>query len=544
MPAKPETMHPVARAPSLETWTVRKPAVAAGGGVVTSQHHLASDIGARVLAEGGNAVDAAVSAGLAIGALEPWMSGLGGGGYMLVHLAERRETWCVEFGMRASRALDPSAYPLAGGADSDLFAWPAVLEERNVQGPLSIAVPGLVAGHALALERFGTRSWREALQPAIEQARAGMLVDWYATLKIASEARALARHPESARVYLPEGLPPSGVWGGPSPVLRLGRLADTLERLAHAGPRDFYEGEIAASLVRDAGEAGCPLTAGDLRGYRAALHPSLARRYRDATVHGPPGLSAGPTLMHALSLIASPLAGVRGKPDGSAYVAYAEALRRAWEHRLATLGDAGEAPPTHSACTTHLSVADGRGNAVALTQTLLSLFGSRVMLPRTGLMMNNGVMWFDPRPGRPNSIRPGRRPLSNMCPSIVERDDGAVFALGASGGRRILPAVFQMISFLVDYRLDLESVAHLPRIDASGGPEITADLALGHAVHARLAELGPVLVAPNTVSPVLYACPNLAARDPEHGVSRGAAYVHSPWAKASGATAASALDAT
>ena len=540
-PAK--TMHPVTRAPPVETWTLRKPAVAAAGGVVTSQHHLASDIGARILAEGGNAVDAAVGAGLAIGALEPWMSGLGGGGYMLVHLAQRRETWCVEFGMRASRALDPSAYPLAGGADSDLFAWPAVLEERNVQGPLSIAVPGLVAGHALALERFGTRSWRDALQPAIEQARAGLRVDWYATLKIASEARALVRWPESARVFLPEGLPPSGSWGGPAPVLRLGRLADTLERLAHAGPRDFYQGEVASGLVRDAGEAGCPLTAGDLRAYRATLRPALARRYRDATIHGAPGLSAGPTLMHALSLIASPLAGASGKPDGSAYVAYAEALREAWEHRLATLGDAGEAP-ARPACTTHLSVTDGRGNAVALTQTLLSLFGSRVMLPRSGLMMNNGVMWFDPRPGRPNSIRPGRRPLSNMCPSIVERDDGTVFALGASGGRRILPAVFQMISFLVDYRLDLESVAHLPRIDASGGPGITADPALGPAVHARLAELGPVLVAPDTVSPALYACPNLAARDPKRGVSRGAAWVPSPWAKASGAAAATAPGAT
>ena len=532
-------MHPVTISPSVETWTLRKPAVAARGGVVTSQHHLASDIGAKVLAEGGNAVDAAVSAGLAIGTLEPWMSGLGGGGYLLVRLAQQRETWCVEFGMRASRDLDPSAYPLAGGADSDLFAWPAVLDQRNVQGPLSIAVPGLVAGHALALERFGTRSWRDALQPAIEQARAGLRVDWYTTLKIASEARALARHPESARTYLPEGLPPSAVWDGPAPVLRLGRLADTLERLAHAGPRDFYEGEVAVSLVQDAREAGCPLSAGDLRAYRAALHASLARRYRDATVHGAPGLTAGPTLMHALSLITSPLAGVSGKPDAAAYRAYAEALRNAYEHRLATLGEAPEAP-AHPACTTHLSVVDGRGNAVALTQTLLSLFGSRVMFPRTGLMMNNGVMWFDPRPGRPNSIRPGLRPLSNMCPSIVERGDGATFALGASGGRRILPAVFQMVSFLVDYGADLESVAHLPRIDVSGGPEITADPALGHATHARLAELGPVLVAPNAVSPALYACPNLAACDPERGVATGAAYVPSPWAKASGASVAGA----
>ena len=155
-------------------------------GMVVSGSVPATRAGVEILEAGGNAVDAAVTAGLAIGTVEPWMSGLGGCGYMMVYLAESQQTWCVEFGVRASRQLDPDSYPLVDGADSDLFAWPAVQGDANVQGPLSIAVPGMVAGHAAALERFGTRSWQEALAPAIEHAKAGLLVDWYATLKIAS----------------------------------------------------------------------------------------------------------------------------------------------------------------------------------------------------------------------------------------------------------------------------------------------------------------------------------------------------------------------
>ena len=196
-------MSPPAVHPAYESWSIRKPEVRAAGGVVASQHHLASEIGARVLEDGGNAVDAAVATGLAIGTVEPWMSGLGGGGFMIVHVAAERRAWAVEFGMRAPRGIDPAAYPLAQGVDADLFGWPAVVEDRNVLGPLSIAVPGFVAGHAAALERFGTYAWRDAIAPAVELAQRGMAVDWYATLKIASEAASLARFPETARVYLP-----------------------------------------------------------------------------------------------------------------------------------------------------------------------------------------------------------------------------------------------------------------------------------------------------------------------------------------------------
>ena len=516
--------------PGRETWWVRKPALESAAGIVASQHYRASEVGAQVLAEGGNAVDAAVSAGLAIGTLEPWMSGLGGGGFMVVYEAAARRAWCIEFGMRASTDIDPADYPLASGAgtDTDLFAWPAVEGERNVSGPRSVAVPGFVAGHALALERFGTRSWSEALGPAIRLAQCGLAVDWYATLKIASEARTLACDAESARVYLADGQPPVAAWGGELPSIRLGQLASTLERLAAAGPRDFYEGAIASALVADARVLGVRLNADDLRACRARLRPADTFGYRGATVHAATGLSAGPTLRHALSLLAPRLEGL-GSPGASAYLAYADVLGKAYRHRLERLGEGGDAG---RGCTTHLSVVDRQGNMVALTQTLLSLFGSKVMFPRTGILMNNGIMWFDPRPGRPNSIAPGRRPLSNMCPAIAEREDGFRTAVGASGGRRILPAVFQLLSFMLDFRMDVEDAVHQPRIDASGEPALDIDAGLGEAVIDALAAEHAVRVRGNAVYPSWFACPNVVARDAARGVNRGGAFVMSPWASA------------
>lgn len=513
---------------TIETWVIRKPAVETHGGLVASQHHAASDIGAQVLADGGNAVDAAVTAGLAIGTVEPWMSGLGGGGCMLVYVARERAAYAVDFGMRAPAALDPADYSVVAGRDSDLFGWPAVLEDRNVMGPSSFAVPGFVAGHALALERFGTRSWAQALAPAIELAEAGFAVDWYGTLKIAGEARVLSRYPESARVFLPGGNVPAGTWGGTPPRITLGKLAQTLGQLAEAGPRDFYEGEIAEAIAGDAAALGSPLAGADLADYRASVIPIEPESYRGATVHAAPPLTGGPTLLRALALLAGGWT-PGPAPAADAYAAYARCLLDAYTERLATHGDAARS----ESCTTHLSVVDREGNLVALTQTLLSVFGSKVILPRSGILMNNGIMWFDPRPGRPNSLGPGKRPLANMCPTIVERDDGLAFALGASGGRRIIAAILQLVSFLVDFRMSIDAAVHQPRIDVSGAAAVIADGKLPPAVLSALARDHELCTETHGVYPALFACPNIAARDHGRGVSIGAAFVMSPWAKVS-----------
>ena len=210
------------------------------------------------------------------------------------------------------------------------------------------------------------------MAPAVELAQRGMTVDWYATLRIAGEAASLARFPETARVYLPGGRVPAPGWGGPAPVIRLGALGETLARLREAGPRDLYEGETARMIVRDCNDAGSPLSAADLAGYAARIADADRHQYRDALVHAAPGLSAGPTLRYALTLLGERFAPAGARPDAGAYLAYASCLLDAWRHRLATMGDVDDSPAP--GCTTHLGVADKDGNVVALTQTLLSIF--------------------------------------------------------------------------------------------------------------------------------------------------------------------------
>ena len=179
-------------------------------------------------------------------------------------------------------------------------------------------------------------------------------------------------------------------------------------------------------------------------------------------------------------------------------------------------------------CTTHLNVIDRDGNVVSLTQTLLSIFGSKVVLPETGVLMNNGIMWFDPRPGRANSIAAGKWPLSNMCPVIVHHANGDKTALGASGGRRIMPAVFQLISFLVDAGMSLADAIHWPRIDVSGSDLVSLDDRLDPVVRASIRSQWPVRTVGHGVYPSLFACPSVARMERHRGRTSGVAYVLSP----------------
>jgi gamma-glutamyltranspeptidase/glutathione hydrolase len=500
-----------------------------------AQHAQAAAVGAAILAQGGNAIDAAIATGFAVSALEPWMSGLGGGGYMTVRLANGTRTETVDFGMPAPAKLDPKAYALEGGENltaGGMFDWPKVVEDRNITGPMSVGVPGQVDGMRAAHEAWGTLPWGDLIEPARQLATDGLYLDWYAAHSILLGVRDLAKFPESRRVYLADGLPPVPR-GEEGPVLRLqlGRLAETLARLQSAGPRDFYEGELARKVARDMRDAGGFLDEKDLAGYRARIEPSLAIPYRDVEVSVAPGLTAGPTLERLLSLWTDELKPRGTTPDGDAYATYATTIERVYRERLTTLGDDSEARPV-PACTTHLSVVDRDGTMVALTQTLLARFGSKLMLPSTGIMMNNAMMWFDPRPGKPNSIAPARRPLSNMCPVVLARNGRGVAALGASGGRRIMPAVAQMISFLVDYRLELDAAMHLPRINATGVGRTTVDPALPAGTLAAIGARIETVPGERSVYPVLYASPQVVTRDSSTGINAGAAEPALPWSGA------------
>lgn len=515
-----------------EHFTVSKPAVSSRRGLVSAQHHEAAAAGAEVLRRGGNAVDAAVATALALGAVEPWMSGIGGGGFMQIYDARTGRVSGVDFGMVAPKALDPSRYALAAGTAAEAgsfigFVWKRVIEDRNMKGAESVCVPGAVAGLALALEKFGTLSWAEAIEPAVGLAEQGLAIDWYTTLQIAyGMAAGLGDYDESRRVYLPAGGPPVSMSAHAPQRIVLGNLPRTMKRLAEKGPRDFYEGEIAKAIARDMQAAGGALSLDDLASYRASTFEPAAVPYRGATVHLVPGYTGGPTFARALKSIERTLDPASGLgPD--AYLAWAAALDEAYAYRFANLGHDGD--QSLLTCTTHLSVVDEAGNMVTLTNTLLERFGSRMMLPESGILMNDGIMWFDPEPGKANSIAAGKRPLSNMSPVIATRSDGPVFALGASGGRRIVPACFQLTSLLLDFGMSLDEAYAVPRIDVSGEPAILADRRLDPAIVAALQERHPVTVTEQAIGPKSFANPQTVLRDGD--VNWGACATHSPTAK-------------
>jgi len=209
-------------------------------------------------------------------------------------------------------------------------------------------------------------------------------------------------------------------------------------------------------------------------------------------------------------------------------VALARALRAAYAQRLTSLGDAE--PIAAESCTTHITACDADGTMVALTTTLLSSMGSRVVLPTTGILMNNGVMWFDPRPGQPNSIGPGKRPLTNMFPVILRDGAAPWIAAGASGGRRIMAAVLQLVSFVADFGMSPEAAGHQPRIDVSDPNKVTADRRLAPDILRALQADGPLEIVEHALLPINFACPNLIAQ--AGGARTGISDAASPWSAA------------
>lgn len=507
----------------MQTWTIQKPQVSSAGGVVACQHYEAARVGAAVLARGGTAMDAAVVSALVLSTAEPWLSGIGGGGF-LIHadpVAGQVET--LDFNVRAPRGLDPADYPLTAGATGSWFEWPAVEGDRNVIGYSSICVPGTVDGLARALERHGTLSWAEALAPAIEAAERGLEVDWYTNLCLAIDAANLARNPVSAELFLEDGRPPKAPATGARRYLPFPCKAKTLRRLASAGARDFYEGGVARDLVADLCEGGSAIDSVDLAEYRAEWGTPLEGEYAGHRICTIGGLSGGPSLLQALDALDGELN--RSATEAESALRYARAIRSAYEYRLNRMGHAALGED----CTTHISVVDRAGRMVSLTNTLLSRFGSKVALPRTGFLLNNGMMWFDPRPGSPNAICPGARPLANMAPTILMEGDRPVMALGAAGGRQIFPTIAQLISYRLDFGIGLEEAFHRPRIDAST-PTIRIDRQAAPGVAAHVAREFPVEIVSDTLYPVNFAIPSAVERDWAARRNTGMAHPTSPWA--------------
>jgi len=507
-------------------WHLTKPAASGKRGMVVSQSKNAAEAGVAALDAGGNAIDAVLATALALAAVEPWNSGLGGIGHAVVHRAGEARAETVDFGPTAPAALNPELFKLTGKVAADLFGWPEVEGDVNIHGPLSFAIPSALAGYEEMHRRWGRLPLADIAAPAVALARRGLPQDWFTTLKVANSASILRRYPESARVYLRDGLPPVPPYQGGLSFFRLGNLPATLERLQRAGWRDLYEGEIAANIVADVKQMGGVLSAEDLRNCKARVSPATEVPWRGRTLQLAGPLTAAPTAADVLRQ----MAGVRfgAAPDAAWYVALARALKAAYAQRLTSLGDAE--PVAAESCTTHITACDADGTMVAMTTTLLSSMGSRVVLPTTGILMNNGVMWFDPRPGQPNSIGPGKRPLTNMFPVILREGASPWIAAGASGGRRIMAAVLQLVSFVADFGMSPEAAAHQPRIDVSDPGLVTADRRLAPDILRALEAEGPLEIVEHALLPINFACPNLLMQ--WDGARTGISDAASPWSAA------------
>ncbi|HKG27424.1 MAG TPA: gamma-glutamyltransferase family protein, partial [Thermomicrobiales bacterium] len=503
----------------------KREAVAAGG-MITCLHPLAADAAVAVLRDGGNAIDAAVVAGFVLGVVEPMMSGFGGGGILVARLAGGR-TVVIEHGPQAPAAATPDMFELAGEGTAGFYGWPSVKDDANIVGPRSIAVPGTVAGLSLALERFGTLSLADALAPAIRLAEEGFPPDWSTAMAAAVDMKYLCRYPATAAIFLPDGIPvPPHYDIYPSRLVQRD-LAKTLRQLARDGAESFYRGDLARRLTADLGP-GAMMTPDDLAAYEPRVYEgadALIGSYRGLDVFGAPYEGGAATTAEILGLLDRHPAPDR-PGSALAYHLTAEAARRAFGDRFAYLADhqqvsvpwaalrdptylteraaeidperatvevgAGQVTSPVTGHTTHLCVVDAQRNAVALTQTLLDHFGSRVVAPGTGVVLNNGMMWFDPRPGRPNSVAGGKRALTAMSPLVLCRDGQPVLAVGGSGGRKILTAVAQVVGHVVDHGLGPQAAIQVPRvhcegldtlIDSGADPDAIADLKRrGHRV--------------------------------------------------------------
>ncbi len=488
-------------------WTIRKTLATGRRGMVAAKHPMATAAGLAMLERGGNAVDAAVAAAFCSGVVEPMMSGVGGGGFMVIHTPAH--TTVLDYNMQAPLAARADLYPLdAGYASTDLqWAWRKVRGEANLYGASSVAVPGAVPGLALALERFGRLSLATVLEPAIAAAEGGFPIDWMTTLRIAVDAHTLRRFPTAAAIFLEDGLPPAPARSEQPRKLRQPDLGRTLRRLGSEGPALFTTGEIARAIAGEVQRAGGIVSLDDLASYAPRLLDPLTVTYHGWSVATVPGRSGGHTLAAILRDLAPFDGGANGHGTAEAIDAFARAAFPAFTERYAA------APPAaQDESTTHLSTADQEGRLVTLTQTHLGAFGSRFVVPDTGIVLNNGMYWFDPEPGRPASIVPGQRAPANMAPLVAWHPGRAAYAIGSSGGRRIICCNAQILLNLVDYGMDLQAALEAPRVDASGNALLVDDR-IGSEVIAELRARGYVVVpAEAGFYPVHFASPTAAGQ--------------------------------
>ncbi|MBI4305452.1 MAG: gamma-glutamyltransferase [Chloroflexi bacterium] len=498
--------------------TSKAPATGTRGMVVTN-HPLGSAAGVEMLAMGGNAIDAAIAAVFALSVAEPAMVGPFGAGFINLRLASG-EFAIVDNYSVAPMAATPTMYrPLSD-------TWPDYMEVEGAEnriGYRSVAVPGNLMAWCEALQEWGTLPPPAVMAPAIRYAEHGFPASHYLADTIKENAEALARFPASAAVFLPKGVPPK-----PGERIVRTEYAASLRTIAGQGAAALYDGELGRAIVEDIQQNGGLITLQDLRTYRTIRRAPLRGTYRGfEVVVPPPACSGGTHLLQMLNLLEGFNVSARGFGTPEMLHLLAESMKIAFADRFRYMGDpesvgmpvewltskgyaaerrdqidlkragtyaAGVPGSRESGNTTHLTSADAAGNVVAMTQTINEAFGSRVTVPGTGMLLNNNMQMFDPHPGHPNSIRPGARQTSSMCPTIVQRDGEPFLAIGTPGGTRIFPSILQAISNVIDHGMTLQEAVEAPRAWTQG-QDFEVEEAIPESVRSQLRSMGHSVTA-------------------------------------------------
>jgi gamma-glutamyltranspeptidase / glutathione hydrolase len=473
--------------------------VVAEHGMVVAQEKTAARIGTDILRRGGNAVDAAVATGFAMAATYPRAGNIGGGGFMVIHSADRHEDVAIDYRETAPAATTPTIFLGTDGKPDNA---------KSRDSALGIGIPGTPAGLALALDKYGSGKFTlaELLQPAIDLARNGVVLTDDSADTLPEWHRRLARWPSSAKIFSR----PDGTSLREGDTLVQADLAITLEAIAVQGPRGFYEGPVAEKLAKAIRDAGGIMTTDDLKAYQPVIRTPVHGTYRGYDIVSMPLPSSGGVgLVETLNILEGfPLADMKQGSAASLHVLI-EAMKRAYADRAHYLGDpafisapvatlitkdyaakqrAGidldratpwidaisSAPPREGSNTTHFSVVDSFGNAVSNTYTLNFSYGVGLVAEGTGVLLNNELDDFTAAPGASNAYGlvgfdanlpgPGKRPLSSMSPTIVLKDGKPVLVTGSPGGSRIISTVLQVIVNVLDYQGEAATAVAAPRL--------------------------------------------------------------------------------
>ena len=489
-------------------------------GVVASSNFYASRVGLSVLEKGGNAIDAAIATAYALGVVEPFTSGLGGGGFMLIHSAQTGENVFIDFRERAPRLATPAMWPI----DED----GKVIGSQTSVGGKSVGVPGEVAGLEYALEKFGSLTREEIMQPAIDLATDGYLVSLNMNIAATDNFDYMVKYPELGHYYLAQ----SGLPYEVGDLYKNPDLAKTLKMIAKDGKDAFYKGEVAQAFVDTVQKYGGVITLKDLEEYEVKVRTPVTSTYRGyQVISAPPASSGGTHLIEILNILENFDLGsmeVNSAPylhlfseafklafaDRSAYMAdtdfqkvplsgltskeYAKLLAQKIDVSKSQAYTADDPSKYESGSTTHLSIADKAGNMVAVTKTINYFWGSKVAIEGYGFIANDEMDDFVPGTESVNRIEGGKRPLSSMTPTVILTDKGEPFmTVGSPGGLRIFPTVAQVISRVIDHGMTIQEAIDAPRIFDNAGNKINYESGgngLSPETVAKLQEMGHEVV--------------------------------------------------